>query len=48
LSMEERKREKENTARKRRTCSVEVSKRKSGQMGQECPETQEEEEAEVL
>jgi hypothetical protein len=49
--MEERMREgdeEENTERKRRTCSVEVSRRKSGQVGQECPETQEEEEAQVL
>jgi hypothetical protein len=43
--MEERMREGESTERKRRTCSVEVSRRKSGQLGQECPG---EEEAQVL
>jgi hypothetical protein len=33
--------------RKRRTCEVEVSTRKSGQVGREYPETHEEEEAEA-
>ncbi len=51
--MEERTRERDEeedreTGEGKRTWSVEVSRRKGGQVGQECPETQEEEEAEAL